>query len=134
MQVREFPAAEERFLLWQHEQATVLTTHPEVVLVILEQCPHIRCTQVERCALIVIFPQLVLATWHPTKSAANRSHKQVVMAVGDGDSEELLVAADLRQVEIVVIHLPVTVIKQSVDTGHQHTALVLRKARDRAIR
>ena len=56
VQIGEFPTTEERLLLWQHEQTTILTTHPEVILVILKQRPNIRRTQVERGTLVVVFP------------------------------------------------------------------------------
>ena len=56
VQIGEFPTTEERLLLWQHEQTTILTTYPEVILVILKQRPNIRRTQVERGTLVVVLP------------------------------------------------------------------------------
>ena len=133
MQVGELPTTKEWLLLWQHQQTTILTSHPEVVLIVLEQSPHIRRTQVECCTLIVILPEFVLATWYPTKSSTDSSHKQIIMPIGDGITEELFVATYLRQVEIVVVHLSVAIVEQSMDTGHQYATFVFRKARNRTV-
>ena len=47
MLVCKLPTAELGFLLRQHQQAALLTTYPEIVLIILEKRPDIRGVQVE---------------------------------------------------------------------------------------
>ena len=96
MQISKFPTTEKWLLLWQHEQTAILTTHPEIILIILEQCPNIRRTQVECRTLVVIFPQFMLTPRHPTQSSTDCSHKQIVVTIGDGDTEKLFVATYLR--------------------------------------
>ena len=103
IQIGKLPAAEQGFLLWQHEQPALLTPHPEVVLIVLEQCPYIRGVQVDLCTLVIKSFQFALATWHPTEAVTHRSHKQIVVTVNHSHTEKLVAATHFRQVKIVVI-------------------------------
>ena len=134
VQIGKMPRPELGFPLGQQQQSALLTAHPQIILVVFKQRPHIRCVQVERCTGIFISSQGALALGNPAESVAQRSQKQVTLLVLHGRAQQHILSAQSAQVEIVLIHHAVAIVQQSVTTDHQHATLVVHESRYRTVR
>ena len=133
MKIGKFPGSEQRLVLRQQQQPTLLATHPKVILVVLIESPHIRSTQIECSAGILIFPDGVFPFWYPAESVTHGSDEQVSVTITDSSTQQQFTAPDITQIEKVSVHHAITIKQHAVDTDHQHATLIAYKARHRTV-
>ena len=66
----------------------------------------------------------MLSLWNPAETIAHGADKQVSVAIEHGGTKQEILTRQISEIDKIVIHLPITIIKDAMNANHHHTTLV----------
>ena len=113
-------------MLGQQEESTLKTAHPQIVLIIFKQRPHIRRVQIERATDVIISLQDARSFGHPAKTLPQCSYKQIPPFIEQGASQlYMLITAQNAGIDEISLQCPVLIVGQTFPAHHQHASLII---------